>query len=126
MPEDSVHQGIYIYVSCPPLPISGLSASLRLGAKLIKLFSTTKEFPKNLLLSIKKDYRIISSDNIGDLVPLYRCFGTDSHVAWSGASRHLGGDAPLGVFHGVTPLAVNHQQITMQIPFKIGTNAAKP
>ena len=66
MPEDSVHQGIYICVSCTPLPISGLSASLRLGAKLIKLFSTTKEFPKNLLLSIKKDYRILSSDNIGD------------------------------------------------------------
>lgn len=45
-------------------------------------------------------------DNIGDLVPLYRCFGTDFDGASSGASRPLGGAAPLGVFHGVTPSAV--------------------
>ena len=45
-------------------------------------------------------------DNIGDLVPPYRCFGTDCHVASSGASRPLGGAAPLGVFHGVTPSAI--------------------
>lgn len=37
-------------------------------------------------------------DNIGDLVPLYRCFGTAHNVASSGASRPLGGAAPLGVF----------------------------
>lgn len=44
-------------------------------------------------------------DNIGDLVPLYRWFGTDSLHALSGVSHPLGGTAPLGVFHGVTPSA---------------------
>ena len=46
-------------------------------------------------------------DNIGDLVPLYRCFGTAHNVASSGASRPLGGAAPLGVFHRVRPSAVS-------------------
>ena len=40
----------------------------------------------------------IVDDNIGDLVPLYRCFCTDSYGASSEASRLLGGAAPLGVF----------------------------
>lgn len=47
------------------------------------------------------------SDNIGDLVPLYRCFGTAHNVASSGASRPLGGAASLGVFHRVRPSAVS-------------------
>ena len=44
---------------------------------------------------------------IGELVPLYRCFGTACNVASSGASRPLGGAAPLGVFHRVMPSAVD-------------------
>ena len=48
-----------------------------------------------------------NSDNIGDLVALYRCFGTAHNVASSGASRPLGGAAPLGVFHRVRPSAVS-------------------
>ena len=43
-------------------------------------------------------------DNIGDLVPLYRRFGIAWDVASSGASRPLGGAAPLGVFHWATLL----------------------
>ena len=46
-------------------------------------------------------------DNISDLVPLYRCFGTAHNIASSGASRPLGGAAPLGVFHRVRPSAVS-------------------
>ena len=57
--------------------------------------------------SLKIDGLNIDSlnDNIGDFVPIYRWFGTDTLYASSGASRPLGGTASPGVFHGVTPLA---------------------
>lgn len=45
-------------------------------------------------------------DRITFQVPLYRGYGTGCFCASSGASRPLGGAAPLGVFHRVRSSAL--------------------